>query len=125
MAEENKDLSKLHINADNLVVDQVKQEACFTGEVILWFEDMVVNTTILKILYKKVDNKSVIDHLIMPVKLIAKKHKTQEVLIADSAQYLVDKKELTLIGNVVIQTNNRIIKTHRLVYYMPLNKVNF
>ncbi len=124
-ANEKQNASKLYINSDDLVIDQVKQEAHFTGAVILWFEDMVVNTTELKVFYKKIGNKSVIDHIIMPVKLTAKKNITKELLIADSAQYFVDKKELTLIGNILIQTKDRIIKTNKLVYYMQLNKVDF
>lgn len=125
IADEKKNLSKLYINSDNLVINQAKQEACFTGEVILWFEDVMVKTTKLQVYYKKINKKSVIDHIIMPVKLTAKKTTTQELLIADSAQYFVDKKELVLIGNILIQTNDRIIKTNKLIYHLKLNRVDF
>lgn len=125
MAAKANDLRKLHINSDHLVIDQAKQQACFTGEVVLWFEGMVVKTTSLQIFYKKVNNKTAIDYILMPNKLIAERAHTHEILIADSAKYLVDTEELILSGNIIIQHNEIIIKTNKLVYYMKLNKVDF
>ncbi|WP_341763842.1 LptA/OstA family protein [Candidatus Tisiphia endosymbiont of Beris chalybata] len=125
MADKTNNLQKLHINSDNLVIDQDKQQACFTGTVILWFEDMMVKTTKLKVFYKKVNNKTAIDYIVMPQKLTAKRTNTHEILIADSAKYSLDKQELVLSGNIMIQHDEIIIKTEKLVYYMKLNKVDF
>lgn len=124
--QQNDNLQKLYINSDHLVINQAKQQADFTGEVILWFDDMMVKTTNLKIFYKTVDNKKTIDHIIMPAKLTAKKNNGAELLIANSAEYFIEKKELILLGDVVIQKDDRIIKTDKLVYYMQqLNNVDF
>ncbi|MCC8417081.1 MAG: hypothetical protein LN588_00780 [Rickettsia endosymbiont of Bryobia graminum] len=127
MAEEpGSNLQKLYINSDNLVIDQVKRQAQFTGEVILWFDDLMIKTTDLKIFYKIIGNKKTIDRIIMPSKLTAKKNDTKELLIANSAEYFVEKKELILRGNVIIQKDEHIIKTDKLVYYMQqLNNVDF
>jgi lipopolysaccharide export system protein LptA len=127
MANERKNnLQKLYINSDNLVIDQGKMQAQFTGEVILWFDDLMVKTTDLEIFYKIIGNKKTIYRIIMPSKLTAKKNDTKELLMANSAEYFVKKKELILVGDVVIQKDEHIIKTDKLVYYtQQLNNIDF
>lgn len=128
-SEEKNNLNKLYINSDNLVIDQAKMQARFTGEVVLWFDDLMVKTTDLKIFYKVIGNKKTIDHIIMPSKLTAKKNNInniEELLMANSAEYFVQKKELILLGDVVIQKGEHIIKTDKLVYYMQqLDNIDF
>ncbi len=118
-------MDKLYINSDNLVIDHTKQQAFFTGEVILWFDDIVVKTTNLEIFYKIVDNKKTINYISIPSRLIAKRNDGQELLIATSAKYFVERKELVLLGDVIVQNKNGIIKTDKLVYYTKLNNVNY
>jgi lipopolysaccharide transport protein LptA len=118
-------MDKLYINSDNLVIDQTKQQACFTGEVILWFDDIMVKTTNLEIFYKIVDNKKTINYTSIPSNLTAKRNDGQELLIATSAKYFVGKKELVLLGNVIVQNKDGIIRTDKLVYYTKLNNVDY
>ncbi|MDN3029830.1 MAG: LptA/OstA family protein [Candidatus Tisiphia sp.] len=119
-------MDKLYINSDNLVIDQIKQQACFTGEeVTLWFDDIMVKTTNLEIFYKIVDNKKTINYISIPSKLTAKRNDGQEVLIATSAKYFVERKELILLGDVIVQNKDGIIRTDKLVYYTELNNVNY
>ncbi|XVN42758.1 MAG: LptA/OstA family protein [Candidatus Rickettsia vulgarisii] len=124
--EQKNNLHKLYINSDNLVINQAKKQAEFTGEVILWFDDLMIKTTNLEIYYKIVDDKKTIDRIIMSSKLTGKKNNSAELLMANSAEYFVKKKELILLGDVVIQKDEHIIKTDKLVYYMQqLNNVDF
>lgn len=118
-------MDKLYINSDNLVIDQTKQQACFTDEVTLWFDDIMVKTTNLEIFYKIVDNKKTINYISIPSRLTAKRNHGQELLIATSAKYFVERKELVLLGNVIVQNNNGIIRTDKLVYYTELNNVDY
>ncbi|KAJ6644831.1 putative ABC transporter ATP-binding protein, partial [Pseudolycoriella hygida] len=106
IADNKKDSRRLYINSDHLVINQEKQQAHFSGQVILWFEDMVVKTTNLEIFYKKVNNKQVIDYIIMPSKLTARRNNMHELLMANSAEYFMNSKELILSGDIVIQTND-------------------
>lgn len=114
----------LSINSDKLIINQDKQQAIFTGEVLIWFDDMVLKTSYLEILYKVSNQKKTISEIKIPVKLIARRTISQELLIADSAKYIVDKQELTLLGNVIVQNNHGIIKTNKLVYYTKLDNLN-
>ncbi len=118
-------MDRLYIHSDNLVIDQTKNQACFTGEVILWFDDMMVKTTNLEIFYKTVDNKKTIDYISIPSRLIAKKNNGQELLTATSAKYFVERKELVLLGDVIVQNKDGIIKTDKLVYYTELNNIDY
>ncbi len=118
-------MDKLYINSDNLVIDQTKQQACFTGEVILWFDDIMVKTTDLEIFYKIVDNKKTINYISIPSRLTAKRNDSQEILIATSAKYFVERKELVLLGDVIVQNKEGIIRTDKLVYYTELNNIGY
>ncbi|MCC8372315.1 MAG: LptA/OstA family protein [Rickettsia endosymbiont of Pseudomimeciton antennatum] len=117
-------MDKLYINSDSLVIDQTKQQAFFSGEVILWFDDMMVKTTNLEIFYKIVDNKKTINYIFIPSRLTAKRNDGQELLIATSAKYFVERKELVLLGNVIVQNKDGIVRTDKLVYYTKLNNVD-
>lgn len=118
-------MDKVYINSDNLVIDQTQNQACFTGEVILWFDDIMVKTTNLEIFYKTVDNKKTIDYISIPSRLTAKRNNGQELLAATSAKYFVARKELVLLGDVIVQNKDGIIKTDKLVYYTELNNIDY
>ncbi len=117
--------NKLRIDSDDLVIDEIKKQANFTGEVILWFDDMILKTTNLEVFYKVINNKRIIDYINIPSKLTAKRNNDQELLIANTAQYFVDQKKLVLIGNVIVQNNNGIIQTSKLVYHAELRNIDF
>src|SRR4051812_35846475 len=68
--------SKLYINSDHLTINQQTQKAHFTGEVILWFDGMMVKTSKLEVTYKIVAGKRTIDYIEIPTNLTAKKEQT-------------------------------------------------
>jgi lipopolysaccharide transport protein LptA len=125
-AESNNSLNApdIYVNSDNLSVDQSKNIVNFKGKVVLWFDDMVLKTDRIEIIYKKVVNKKEIDKVIIPSKLIATRSMEQEILIADSAEYLTATSELILIGNVKLQHKDDIVKTEKFIYHTKLKEVS-
>ena len=47
-----------------------------------------------------------------------------ELLLADSGNYFLDNKQLILLGNVVLERNNNILKTNKLIYYVDIVNKN-
>ena len=115
--------SEMYVNSDNLTLDQTKNIIHFEGKVILWFNDMVLKTDKIEIIYKKLTNKKEIDKIIIPNKLIAIRTLEEEVLIAGGAEYFANISELILTGNVKLQHKDDIIKTERLIYHTKLKKI--
>lgn len=107
-------LSNLHINSTDLVVDREKMTATFTGNVVLCFED-------IKLLGKKVvfyfeDDK--IKHIksIYISQNIRAIQNDGTILLAENAIFEMQKSELRLFGNVVIEKANRIMKAKEMIY---------
>lgn len=113
----------LHINSNSLTIDQTTQKAQFTGDVIVLFDNMILKTSLLEIIYKIVGKERTIDYIIIPTKLTAIREKTQETVIADSAEYSMSKKQLVLLGNIIMQKQDNIIKTNKLVYHTDLQSI--
>ena len=113
----------LHIHSDQLTFNKIKNQANFLGEVIVWFDDMVLKTTNLEIIYKQISNKNEIDKIIIPTKVIAKNKDDSQILIADYAEYFASKAELVLTGNVQLRYQDNILKTDKLVYYTKLKQI--
>src|ERR1044071_9186813 len=90
------DASEIIINSDDLTYDKIKNVASFEGEVIMWFDDLILKTTNIKIFYKQVAGKNKIDRIVILNKLKALQQKNQNILIADTAVYFFDKNELSL-----------------------------
>ena len=120
-----KDISNLHITSDTLIIDRAKQKAEYLGNVIVYFDNAVLQTEKLYIFYKTIDNKQAIDHIVIPTKLNVERKANNELLLADSAKYFFDNKQLILLGNVVVQHDDNILKTNKLIYYLDvINKSN-
>lgn len=114
----------IYIDSDILTINRQENSATFEGEVILWFEDMLLKTSKLQVIYKEGQDKSTtIDRIIIPRKVKATKPSDQEVIIADSAEYNVEKAELILLGDVVLQRGEHILRTKRLVYHGNLRSI--
>jgi|GEM_PF-5220951 len=111
------------INSDNLTYDKSANFASFDGNVVLWFNDMVLKTTNIKIYYKQIAGRNKIDKIIIPKKLTAIKNKDSDILIADRAIYSFDSNELSLSGNVILQHADNILKTAKLVFITELKKI--
>ncbi len=118
-------INKLYINSTNLVISQTKNQACFTGEVILCFDDLMIKTTILDIFYKTVNGVKTISCIFIPSRLIARRNHGQDLLVASSAKYFVETRKLVLSGSVIVQSKDGIVKTNKLVYYTELNNLDF
>ena len=43
-----------------------------------------------------------------------------ELLLADSAKYFFDDKQLILLGNVILQRDDNVLKTNKLIYYVDI-----
>jgi lipopolysaccharide export system protein LptA len=114
----------LYINSDEAIFDRLKNSTNFTGEVILYFDDMILKTSNLKFIYKNIKNKRKLEKIIISSRLIAKRDTDQEILIANSAEYCADKGQLTLIGDVKLQRESRILSTEKLLYHTNFKKIN-
>lgn len=111
------------INSDNLTYDKSANFASFDGNVVMWFNDMVLKTTNIRIYYKQIAGRNKIDKIIIPEKLTAIKNKDSDILIADRAIYSFDSNELSLSGNVILQHVDNILKTGKLVFITELKKI--
>ncbi|AFB21102.1 LptA/OstA family protein [Rickettsia canadensis] len=113
-----KDISNLHITSDTLIIDKTKQKAEYLGNVVVYFDNAILRTEELYIFYKTIDEKQTIDHIIVPTKLNVERKINNELLLADSAKYFFDNKQLILIGNVILQRDDNVFKTNKLIYYV-------
>lgn len=117
------DGSSIHINSRHLTLDRNKDIATFTGEVILYFDDIVLKTDNLRVFYKKsATGKEYIEKIIIDNKLIAKKD-DDTILIADYARYLPQASILVLTGNIKLQHKKYLLETTRLVYHTKLRQI--
>ncbi|XVN40401.1 MAG: LptA/OstA family protein [Rickettsia endosymbiont of Argas persicus] len=121
------DISNLHITSDTLIINREKQKVEYLGNVIVYFDNAVLRTEKLYIIYKNTDddNKQTIDYIVVPTKLNVERKINNELLLADSGKYFLDNKQLILLGNVVLQRDDNILKTNKLIYYLDIvNKQN-
>lgn len=114
----------IFINSETLNVDQDKNIVNFAGKVTLWFDDMILKTDRIEIIYKKMTNKKEIDKVIIPNKLTAIRTIEQEILMADSAEYLAATGTLILTGNVKLQHKDDIVNTKKFIYHTNLKSIN-
>ena len=110
--------TEVKIDSDQLIIEKSLNLATFKGNVTVYFQDMKLKTNILRVTYRNIDNKDKIDKIHIPTKLTAIKNCGAETVIADSGTYDAEKKNLTLIGNVILQKNKNILSTNRLVYHV-------
>ena len=118
----NKDGSNLHITSDTLIINKIKQKLEYLGNTVVYFDDAILRTEELYIFYKIVSNKKTINYIVIPNKLTIERKINNEVLLADSAKYFPDNKQLILLGNVVLQRDDNILKTNKLIYYVDLKQ---
>ena len=117
-----KNISNLHIASDSLIIDRTKQKAAYLGNVIVYFDNAILRTKELYIFYKTIDEKQTIDHIVVPTKLTVERKINNELLLADSAKYFCDNKQLILLGNVILQRDDNVLKTNKLIYYVDIIK---
>nr|WP_121543042.1 palindromic element RPE1 domain-containing protein [Candidatus Rickettsia colombianensi] len=117
-----KNISNLHITSDTLIIDRTKQKAEYLGNVVVYFDNAILRTKELYIFYKTIDEKQTIDHIVVPTKLTVERKINNELLLADSAKYFFDNKQLILLGNVILQRDDNVLKTNKLIYYVDIIK---
>ncbi|GAA5252505.1 LptA/OstA family protein [Candidatus Rickettsia kedanie] len=117
-----KDISNLHITSDTLIIDRTKQKAEYLGNVVVYFDNAILRTKELYIFYKTIDEKQTIDHIVVPTKLTVERKINNELLLADSVKYFFDDKQLILLGNVILQRDDNVLKTNKLIYYVDIVK---
>lgn len=117
-----KNISNLHITSDTLIIDRIKQKAEYLGNVVVYFDNAILRTKELYIFYKTIDDKQTIDYIVIPIKLTVERKINNELLLADSAKYFFDDKQLILLGNVILQRDDNVLKTNKLIYYVDLVK---
>ena len=121
----NKDYSKpsdpnITITSDSLNLDNNSLSTSFKGSVTIIFEDMILKTNDLKIYYTNDNNKRSIKKIEIPGKLKAFKKFTDEIVIADSGEYIAALSKLTLVGNVTMQKDKNILVTDKMIYFTKL-----
>lgn len=117
-----KNISNLHITSDTLIIDRIKQKAEYLGNVVVYFDNAILRTKELHIFYKTIDDKQTIDYIVIPTKLTVERKINNELLLADSAKYFFDDKQLILLGNVILQRDDNVLKTNKLIYYVDIVK---
>ncbi len=117
-----KNISNLHITSDTLIIDRIKQKAEYLGNVVVYFDNAILRTKELYIFYKTIDDKQTIDYIVIPTKLTVERKINNELLLADSAKYFFDDKQLILLDNVILQRDDNVLKTNKLIYYVDIIK---
>ncbi|AAU03964.1 LptA/OstA family protein [Rickettsia typhi] len=112
--------TNLQITANTLIIDRIKQKAEYSGNVIIYFDNAILKTQKLYIFYKTIAEKKIIEHIVVPTKLTVERKINNELLLADSAKYFFVDKQLILLGNVILQRNDHVLKTNKLIYYVEI-----
>ncbi|WP_218460677.1 LptA/OstA family protein [Rickettsia sp. TH2014] len=117
-----KNISNLHITSDTLIIDRTKQKAEYLGNVVVYFDNAILRTKELYIFYKTIDDKQTIDYIVIPTILTVERKINNELLLADNAKYFFDDKQLILLGNVILQRDDNVLRTNKLIYYVDIVK---
>lgn len=117
-------LKVLYINSDTLIFDKKSNFSIFKGEVTLLFKGTTLKTNLIKVSYRKVNNRNIIDKLLIPGRFFAQNIESNHLIIANQAEFINSKSELVLKGNVIIQNQNFILKADKLVYDIALTNLN-
>ena len=112
--------AKLFIKSDALTLNNQEKSAIFIGNVIVNFQDMTLTTTKLVVYYAEQNNKKTIDRISIPTTLQAVKPCDNEIIVADSADYIVNLGQLTLSGNVRMLKEDKLLVTEKLVYFTKI-----
>ncbi|MGC0372392.1 MAG: hypothetical protein DGJ47_001105 [Rickettsiaceae bacterium] len=109
--------NKIDINSDELVIDKEQMRSSFKGNVVVYFDEYKLTTSELIVHYSKQQN---IKSIIIPTPLKLIKKCGSEIVIADKAIYEPASNELSLIGNVLVNKDEHILKTQKVIYYTKL-----
>lgn len=116
-------IKDLNIDSNKLVVNREKQLARFEGNVIIYFNNILIKTSRLLVYYKNINNKNVITKLVMPSFLKAFNRCDEELVIADEAVFDNFKKELKITGNMKILKNDMVLFANKMTYIAALESI--
>jgi len=109
--------SDIIITSDSLNVDNNNFTANFKGKVTVLFDDIILKTDYLKIYYTDNNSKKSITKIEIPGNLKAIKKLNNEVVIANSGEYIVASQKLTLKGEVKARKDKYVLVTDKMVYF--------
>lgn len=109
--------SDIIITSDSLNVDNNNFTANFKGKVTVLFDDIVLKTDYLKIYYTDNNSKKPITKIEIPANLKAIKKLNNEVVIANSGEYIVSSQKLILKGEVKARKDKYVLVTDKMVYF--------
>ena len=109
--------SDIIITSDSLNVDNNNFTANFKGKVTELFDDIILKTDYLKIYYTDNNSKKSITKIEIPGNLKAIKKLNNEVVIANSGEYIVASQKLTLKGEVKARKDKYVLVTDKMVYF--------
>lgn len=111
--------SQLHINSDEVTVDQTKYLSHFSGNVVVWLDDIMLKTSEILATGNKNTSKRNIDHLSIDHHLALTQNDRSYVIEANSAAWSLNNMSLTLSNDVRIKFNDNIVKCDKLIYLVP------
>jgi predicted nucleotidyltransferase component of viral defense system len=91
---------------------------------LVWFDDAVLKTTDITLLVKEEGKNRTLEKIIMPAKLTAMKEDEDEIIIADSAEYIATKKLLKFKGNIYMKKDERLVKCDELNYFTAIKGIS-
>ena len=109
--------SDIIITSDSFNVDNNNFTANFKGKVTVLFDDIILKTDYLKIYYTDNNSKKSITKIEIPGNLKAIKKLNNEVVIANSGEYIVASQKLTLKGEVKARKDKYVLVTDKMVYF--------
>ena len=109
--------SDIIITSDSLNVDNNNFTANFKGKVTVLFDDIILKTDYLKIYYTDNNSKKSITKIEIPGNLKAIKKLNNEVVIANSGEYIVASQKLTPKGEVKARQDKYVLVTDKMVYF--------
>lgn len=112
---------ELNIFSENLDIDKEKSIATFSNKVLVIFQDMELKADKIEVLYAKKNGKEQIDKIIIPGKLKVMKECGKEMALADRGVFDAAVNKLELFGNVILEKQDRILKTDTLIYHTSLD----
>lgn len=123
-------LEDFTINSDELFIEKESGSSKFVGNVVIWFDNgIVIETTELILKMKDIDGKQTIDRIVIPKSVRAVKFEScssdalEVTMIANSAEYIVEKSELRLSGGIYMQKDENLVKCDELLYYTKISKI--
>lgn len=111
------------IKSDNLFINKEEGRAYFTGNVIVWFDEALLKTTKIIIVIKEGEKKRELEKIIFPSKLTAMKESENEMIVADSGEYIAHENLLSFKGNIYMQKDERLVKCNELNYFTKIKAI--